>query len=86
MGTAGNIVPFQITKAVYNEAVNGTPASVDITWQSREDAEYTIETSTDLQEFEELTDGFPSEGDGTTTFNHEGAEGPERYYRVKEDG
>ena len=72
-------LPFQITSL----ARAGTTAA--ITWDSSEGAAYVIEKSTDLQEFEELTDGFESQGE-STTFTDEAATDAEIYYRVRQEG
>ena len=77
--TGAGALPFQIVD------FTKTGNQAMITWESKEDAEYTIERSADLQEFEELTDGFPSAGE-TTTFTDENVVGDEAYYRVRQDG
>jgi hypothetical protein len=60
-----------------------TPRNVAFTWTSRDGRSYTAERSTNLVDWEELTDGIESEGD-TTTYVDEGlpAEFDEIYYRI----
>ncbi|MEZ5323835.1 MAG: hypothetical protein R3F19_02030 [Verrucomicrobiales bacterium] len=73
---------FQINSAVIE--ANG---DVTLSWGSREGRSYTIEASADLQEWVELTDGHPSQGDETEftepVADREGAN--VRYYRVTEE-
>ena len=72
-------LPFQITN------LTRTGATAAITWDSADGASYVIEKSTNLQEFEELTDGFESQGE-STTFTDEAAADAEIYYRVRQEG
>ena len=71
-------LPFQIT------ALARTGTNAAITWESSEGSTYVIEKSTDLQDFQELTDGFESQGDATT-FTDEAATEAEAYYRVRQE-
>jgi hypothetical protein len=79
LGKPGNLTPFQII------SVTLAAGSTDVTWKSREGAQYTIQTSTNLVDFLELTDGFDSQGE-TTTYKDDEPHGAELYYRVREDG
>ena len=83
-GGLSSSAPFQIEKIAHVPAGDGTPAQTELTWNSVSGATYIVDTSTDLIEFVELTDGFPSEGE-TTTFIHENPEGETRYYRVSRE-
>ena len=77
----GTKVPFQILE------LNRTgPTTASMTWNSRPNASYTVEFTTDLQEWIEITDGVESEGETTTfeddTLTENTAEG---YYRAREE-
>ena len=73
-------LPFQIL------SLTRTGSSVSITFESKENGTYVIEKTTTLDpaEFQELTDGYESEGE-TTTFTDEAATELEAYYRVREE-
>ena len=73
-----------VTDFAYAPAADGTPASASVTWNSKPDTQYIVETTTNLVDFEELTDGFPSAGE-STTYNADNAEGAERYYRIRSE-
>jgi hypothetical protein len=60
LGLSGGL-PFQITEIVREGN------TVTITWPSREGQSFIVEQTTDLESFEELTDGHPSGGE-TTSF------------------
>jgi len=62
----------------------GGGSDVSITWQSRPNRTYAIFTSSDLKVWDELDDGFPSEGD-STTFTDRGvsSEAGRIYYKVE---
>ena len=75
---------FQIREISHTPAIDGAAGFVELTWESRNGASYAIETSPDLREYEELTDGFESQGE-ETTFKHESPAGPARYYRLREE-
>ncbi|MEZ5327516.1 MAG: LamG domain-containing protein [Verrucomicrobiales bacterium] len=75
---------FQIEKVAFMPASEGATGYVELSWPSQAGRSYKIETSPDFEEFEELTDGFESQGE-QTTYRHENPEGPVRYYRVKEE-
>lgn len=79
--TGGGSGTFQITDV----AVEGD--KLVFSWNSRGGESFTIETATDLQEWEEVTDGHPSGGD-TTSFELElDAPKPQvLYVRVKREG
>ena len=53
---------------------------VTISWPSQEGASYIVQSSMDLQNWEELDDSVPSGGE-TTSFDAPGV-GDETYYRV----
>ncbi|MEZ5327995.1 MAG: PA14 domain-containing protein [Verrucomicrobiales bacterium] len=76
--------PFAITDFIYTPAANGVAASSKFTWKSEPDASYTIQRSTDLDEFIELTDGYPSEGE-STSYTDSDSSGPGVYYRVRSE-
>ena len=61
----GKSVPLVITNIIYN---TGATPSVDVTWLSQAGDSFIIETSADLEEWEEVTDAYPSGGD-STSFN-----------------
>jgi hypothetical protein len=81
--------PFTITDIQYND--NNT---VDITWNSRPGAFYTIEVSTDLENWTEVQDGYESQGD-STSYTYTGGGGilpdpdptvnPQLYLKVSQD-
>jgi len=80
---------FRITSVSYDN--NAKAPSVTFAWNSRPKADYIVEYSTDLENWEELDDGFASQGE-TTSFTHEFVPdfpnliGTERlYYRVTEN-
>jgi len=58
LGVSGTV--FQISSLV----VEGN--KVTITWPSKDNQTFTVEQTTDLETFEELTDGHPSGGDETS--------------------
>ena len=64
METKEGGVDFQIMDITYNA---GDAPTVDLTFNSSEGQTFIIRRSQNLQEFKELEDGYPSEGD-TTTF------------------
>jgi hypothetical protein len=72
-------LPFQIIDLVK------MGSTVTITWESKENVEYVIGKSTDLVDFLELTDGWPSEGP-ETSYTDEDATETEVYYRIRQDG
>ena len=51
---------FQITEVIHDGQ------TVTITWPSREGETFVVEQTTDLENFEELTDGHPSGGNETS--------------------
>jgi hypothetical protein len=71
IGTIGP--PFQITEVSH---ASGQPGKLTVTWNSRPNATYSIFRSGILSEWEEVTDGHPSDGD-TTTFAIDLADPPE---------
>ncbi|MGB0328610.1 MAG: LamG-like jellyroll fold domain-containing protein, partial [Akkermansiaceae bacterium] len=81
--------PFAITSTVYND--NNT---VGITWNSRPGAFYTIEVSTDLENWAEIQDGYASQGE-ETSYTYTGGGGvlpdpdptvnPQIFLRVSQD-
>jgi hypothetical protein len=83
VGTAVDVPIFQITNVEYDSVAE----TVKLTWNSVSDASYSIFFSTDLMEFEELTDGVTSQG-STTSFTDDTSL-PEinsiLYYRVRLD-
>lgn len=62
VGTAVDVPIFQITNIEYDSVAE----TVKLTWNSVSDATYSIFFSTDLVEFEELTDGVTSQGSATS--------------------
>ena len=71
-------VGFQFT------AITKIGASATLTWESKGGASYAIDKTTNLaeNEFLELADGVPSDGE-STTFTDDAATEPEAYYRVR---
>ena len=79
VGPAGDV--FQIT------GITKEGNSATITWDSKADATYTIEKAVDgltSDDFEEITDGYDSQGE-STSFTDEAATERSAYYRVKEE-
>ncbi|MDA1006555.1 MAG: hypothetical protein O3A87_08775, partial [Verrucomicrobia bacterium] len=78
----GSSVPFQINQVNYDPANQ----SVTIEWSSSSTKTYAVSFSTDLEQWIELEDGLPSDGD-STEFTEEGipADARLRYYRVREE-
>ena len=78
---AGQQLPFQISAVTLK--VDG---SVDVTWESRDGKSYSIDFSSDLNDWIEGTDGFAATGE-STTFNDDAvpADTAVRYYRVREE-
>ena len=77
----GTKVPFQILSVT-------APANneVNVTWDSKPNASYTVEFSDALQDWIELTDGVESEGEETTfTDDTITDEVEERYYRIRQE-
>ena len=66
-------------------AASKTDSTVSITWNSKEGATYVVEKTTDLQAYEELSDGVEGSGEPTTTYVDEAATENEAYYRVREE-
>ena len=80
----GTSLGFQITEAVYTP---GDPAKITVTWQSRAGESFIVEQSTDVQNWEELTDGLDSEGDTTSFEIDVSAPIPKSLYvRVRKEG
>ena len=79
---APNATGLQLSDIVQKE-----DGSVTITWHSRAGRSYIIDASADLQEWQELTDSHPSQGDATEfTENAESVRAATtRYYRVTEE-
>lgn len=80
-GSNGSSTPFQISSIELNEAAT----SALITWNSRPNTSYSVESSFNLENWVELDDGIESEGD-ETTFTDIGLEPntPMLYYRIIE--
>ncbi|MCB1095121.1 MAG: hypothetical protein KDN22_06030 [Verrucomicrobiae bacterium] len=78
----GTSVPFQITDIALDQAGR----SVTLTWSSSPGATYAVSYSTDLEQWIELEDGLPSDGE-ITEFTEENvpADSPWRYYRVRSE-
>jgi hypothetical protein len=78
----GSSAPFQINRVNYDPANQ----SVTIEWSSSSTKTYAVSFSTDLEQWIELEDGLPSDGD-STEFTEEGipADARLRYYRVREE-
>ena len=75
-----NLKPLVITEIIYSNS----PQSATITWDSISNASYTIEASTDLQNWLELDDGITSEKDSITHVDTFGIFlGPKVFYRVR---
>jgi len=73
--------PFAITNIV--RAMDGS--SAEITWNSREDRNYAVESSVDMKEWEELDDSVASSGESTTyTVGGINASTTRLYIRVRE--
>jgi len=81
--------PFRIISVVRDEDIADPGAT--ITWASVPNAEYSIDYSTDLVDWPEITDGVPSEGEQTTLIHKflpahpELENAPRVYYRVRLD-
>ena len=78
----GGQLPFQVSTVTFDSAARSTK----LVWESRAGKTYSIDRSTNLKEWLELTDGVESEGE-TTEFTHPDipeAE-TENYYRVSEE-
>ena len=69
---------FEITDVTQTEE-----GAVQISWTSVEGAEYAVDSSGDLQDWQEVDDGVPSGGE-ITTFTLPATEDAEEYYRVKQ--
>ena len=78
----GSSVPFQVTEVVFDQ----TERSLTLTWSSSPAASYAVSYSTDLQQWIELEDGLPSDGE-STAFIEEGIPAGSlwRYYRVRSE-
>ena len=61
---SGNVSVFQITEV--NLIKNGEAAVAEISWPARAGQSFRVERSTNLQNWEEVTDGFEAEGDLAT--------------------
>ncbi|MDA0814074.1 MAG: hypothetical protein O3C21_17000, partial [Verrucomicrobia bacterium] len=72
--------PFEITNAVLKLPAN----TIDLTWNSRPGATYSVEGG-NLIQWEELADQIESGGDSTTFSTNVPAGATERYYRIKEE-
>jgi hypothetical protein len=77
----GNVETFQITDI--EQAANN---HVTLTWNSNNGAAYTLERSNDLQDWLELADGIPADGD-ETSFTDDTVEPDAQvhYYRVNRE-
>ena len=78
----GSSVPFQVTEVVFDQ----TERSLTLIWSSSPAASYAVSYSTDLQQWIELEDGLPSDGE-STAFIEEGIPAGSlwRYYRVRSE-
>jgi hypothetical protein len=76
--------PTQLGLRFTDIVFDSTTRNCTITWASRPGRLYIIDAGGDFQNWEELQDGFESEGD-STSFTEEGipADTQERYYRVR---
>ena len=73
-------VPFIIT-GINHEAATGRTV---FTWNSRANRKYAVDSSDDLNTWEELTDNVDSEGETTSYTDVLPAGTPHKYYRVRE--
>ena len=71
-------LPFEITELIYDEAAG----TATLTWNSVPGALYSIDRSTDLSSWEEVTDSIPSDGTSTTETVPAAAPGGRFYLRV----
>ncbi|MEZ5325567.1 MAG: hypothetical protein R3F19_10940 [Verrucomicrobiales bacterium] len=78
----GSSLPFQITQITFD----GAKRSVTVEWNSSPAATYAVAYSIDLEQWIELEDGLPSDGE-ITEFTEENvpADSPWRYYRVRSE-
>ncbi|MCB1095403.1 MAG: LamG domain-containing protein [Verrucomicrobiae bacterium] len=78
----GGQLPFQVSTVTFDSAAR----SAKLVWESRAGKFYSVDRSTNLEEWLELTDGVESAGD-TTEFTHPDipATETENYYRVREE-
>lgn len=75
----GPLTPFEITAIGYDPATDKTT----LTWNSKNNGQYAIDSSTDLQTWEEITDSVPS-GGATTTVELPPLFGdPKLFFRVR---
>jgi hypothetical protein len=73
-------VPFVITEINHDAATGKTT----ITWNSRTNRNYAVDSSDDLSVWEELDDGVESEGESTSFNDFLPVETPRKFYRVRE--
>lgn len=71
-------LPFEITALVYDEGAG----TATLTWNSAPGALYSIDRSTDLRSWLEVTDSVPSDGTSTTVTVPAAAPGGRLYLRV----
>lgn len=77
---AGPTAPDQFEIVEVERSSDGT---VTFSWNSFEGGLYSVESSADIQSWDELDDGVASEGD-FTSFTHEAGAAPVLYYRVNQ--
>ena len=73
-------VPFVITEINHDAATGKTV----ITWNSRANRNYAVDSSDDLSAWEELDDSVESEGESTSFNDFLPVETPRKFYRVRE--
>ncbi|MCX8237636.1 MAG: hypothetical protein OSB05_02355 [Akkermansiaceae bacterium] len=73
-------VPFVITEINHDVATGKTV----ITWNSRANRNYAVDSSDDLSAWEELDDSVESEGESTSFNDFLPVETPRKFYRVRE--
>ena len=80
-GFGGGGVPFQIVDVMRVSATNAI-----VTWESKQGRSYSIDHSSDLEDWIEGIDGLEADGD-RTSFEDDTltAETVERYYRIREE-
>lgn len=71
---------------VTNVEVDAAGGAVTLTWNSRPNRTYLIQSTQNLTSWDEVTDGHASDGDSTSYTDETGfPESGYRYYRVMEE-
>ena len=77
---------FSITEVAYLKGAGGSPDKVQLTWNSKANVTYAVESSSDLETWEEAVDGQESGGTETSfTLTLDNLAPGQLYIRVRQE-